>query len=97
MRHLISAISSIAIMTAPAVNAGTLVFEGEVEQEVLVADEAAMGGSSAAWVVPLIAIAVIGLAISSGGDDDDDEGEEANPCQEIRASIAVEPQPCLIK
>ncbi len=91
MKYLTTAISAIAIMTAPLATAGTLVFEGEVEQEVLVADEAPMGGSNAAWIVPLIAIAVIGLAISSGGDDDDDEVRE---CREIAASVAVEPEPC---
>ena len=84
----------VSLSLALPAHAGSLVFEGEVENEVLVADEA-MGGSNASWIIPLIAIGVIALAVSSGGDDDDDDEESCSSEKpDIGPAAAVEPAPC---
>lgn len=77
MKPLVIVPATLAAMAAPAI-AGTLVFEAEEEQEIIIAEDEPMGSSNAAWIVPLLAIGVIGLAIASGGDDDDDDGGDDN-------------------
>ena len=67
MKQLIAAVSALLIAT-PAV-AGNL--DTFVAPEEPMVEEAPMGGSNAAWIVPLLAIALIAVAASS--DDDDDE------------------------
>ena len=65
MKNLVTAAAILCMATAAS--AGNLAeFEEPVEEQ------AAMGGSNAAWIIPLIAI--IAIAASSGGDDSD-EGE----------------------
>jgi hypothetical protein len=64
MKHLIAA-AAIAAMTTPAFAGNLDVFEAPAEPEMV--EEAPMGGSNAAWLIPLIAIIAIAAA-SSGGD-----------------------------
>ena len=68
------ATTTAALLLAGTAFAGNLVFEAPVEEEVVVQEEP-MGGSNAAWLVPLLAIGLIALAVS-GGDDDDDDGDD---------------------
>jgi hypothetical protein len=63
-------LTAAALVFAGSAYAGNVVFEAPVEEEVVVED-APMGSSNAAWVVPLIALAAIALVVSN--DDDDDE------------------------
>ena len=64
-------------MLATASYAGNLVFEAEEEEEIVIAEEP-MGSSNASWIIPLLAIGVIGLAIASSQDDDDDEDDNGS-------------------
>ncbi len=73
MKFLTASISAFAFAAAGTASAGNLVFEAEEEQEVIIVEDEPMGSSNAAWIVPLLAIGVIGLAIASSGDDDDDD------------------------
>ncbi len=62
-----------ALLMAGQAFAGNLVFEAPAEQEIIVAEPAApMGGSNAAWLIPVIGLAAIAYAISNDDDDDDD-------------------------
>ena len=74
----IVAYTAAAIIAAGTAFAGTLVFEAEEEEEIIIADEEPMGSSNASWIVPLLAIGVIGLAIASSGDDDDDDDDSGS-------------------
>ncbi len=56
-----------ATISATAASAGSLVYTAPVET--MVVDDAPMG-SSGAWIIPLIAIGLIALAISSSDSDD---------------------------
>ena len=58
-----------AFMLAGTVNAGSVAYVAPAEP-MMVEDDAPMG-SSGAWIIPLIAIALIALAISQ--DDEPDE------------------------
>jgi hypothetical protein len=63
------------MLLASTAYAGNLIFEAEEEEEIIIAEEP-MGSSNASWIVPLLAIGIIGLAIAASQDDDDDEDEE---------------------
>jgi hypothetical protein len=41
------------------------VFEAPVEEEIIVAEPAPMGGSNAAWIIPVIGLAAVAYAISN--------------------------------
>lgn len=70
MKFVIS--TAVALLMAGQAFAGALVFEAPVEQEVIVAEPAApIGGSNAAWIIPVIALAAIAYAIANDDDDDD--------------------------
>ena len=67
MKKLIAS-AAILALTTPAF-AGTIdTFEAPPEP---VVEDTPMGGSNAAWIVPLIAIIAIAAAASSDDDDDD--------------------------
>ncbi len=64
-----------AFVVSTSVQAGNLVFEAPVEEEVMEEEEMApMGSSAAGWLVPLLAIVAIGIAASS--DDDSSSSSE---------------------
>lgn len=65
-----------ALLMAGQAFAGALVFEAPAEAEVIVAEPAPMGGSNAAWIIPVIGLAAIAYAISNDSDDDDDDDTE---------------------
>lgn len=64
-----------ALLLAGQAFAGNLVFEAPAEQEIIVAEPAPapMGGSNAAWLIPVIGLAAIAYAVSNDDDDDDTE------------------------
>lgn len=53
-----------ALLLAGQAFAGTLVFEAP-EEPVVIAEPEPMGGSNAAWLIPVIGIAAIAYAISN--------------------------------
>ncbi len=63
--------TAVALLLAGQAFAGALVFEAP-EEPVVVAEPAPMGGSNAAWIIPVIGLAAIAYAISNDDDDDDD-------------------------
>jgi hypothetical protein len=63
--------TAVALVLAGQAFAGALVFEAP-EEPVVVAEPAPMGGSNAAWIIPVLGLAAIAYAISN--DDDDDDG-----------------------
>ena len=64
--------TAVALVLAGQAFAGNLVFEAP-EEPVVVAEPAPMGGSNAAWIIPVIGLAAIAYAISNDDDDDDDD------------------------
>ena len=54
-----------ALLLAGQAFAGALVFEAPVEEEIIVAEPAPMGGSNAAWIIPEIGLAAVAYAISN--------------------------------
>jgi len=66
MKKLVGATAILLLTSTNAFYAGNL-SEFEAPEEVIVDDEP-MGGSNAAWIIPLIAI--IAIAASSGGNGD---------------------------
>ena len=64
--------TAVALLLAGQAFAGALVFEAP-EEPVVVAEPAPMGGSNAAWLIPVIGLAAIAYAISNDDDDDDDD------------------------
>ena len=64
--------TAVALVLAGQAFAGALVFEAP-EEPVVVAEPAPMGGSNAAWLIPVIGLAAIAYAISNDDDDDDDD------------------------
>ena len=64
--------TAVALVLAGQAFAGDLVFEAP-EEPVVVAEPAPMGGSNAAWLIPVIGLAAIAYAISNDDDDDDDD------------------------
>ena len=63
--------TAVALVLAGQAFAGALVFEAP-EEPVVVAEPAPMGGSNAAWIIPVLGLAAIAYAISNDDDDDDD-------------------------
>ena len=63
--------TAVALVLAGQAFAGALIFEAP-EEPVVVAEPAPMGGSNAAWLIPVIGLAAIAYAISNDDDDDDD-------------------------
>ena len=74
MKFVLAAACSFAMATQAT--AGNLVFEAEEEEEIIIVEEEPMGSSNASWIIPLLAIGIIGLAVASSGDDDDDDGDD---------------------
>ena len=68
---LIVTTAAAAFLLANQAIAGALVFEAPAEP-VVVAEPEPMGGSNAAWLIPVIGLAAIAYAISNDSDDDDD-------------------------
>jgi hypothetical protein len=62
--------TAVALLLAGQAFAGNLVFEAPAEPAV-VATPAPMGGSNAAWLIPVIGLAAIAYAISNDSNDDD--------------------------
>lgn len=54
-----------ALLLAGQAFAGALVFEAPVEEEIIVAEPAPMGGFNAAWIIPVIGLAAVAYAISN--------------------------------
>lgn len=76
MKLIVSTAAAMALLAGQAF-AGNLVFEAPAEQEIIVAEPAApMGGSNAAWLIPVIGLAAIAYAISNDDDDDDTEEDD---------------------
>jgi hypothetical protein len=50
--------------------AGNLIMEAPAEPVVVVEEPAGSMGSSGAWLIPLLALGVIALAVSSSDDED---------------------------
>ena len=67
--------TAVALVLAGQAFAGNLVFEAP-EEPVVVAEPAPMGGSNAAWLIPVLGLAAIAYAISNDDDDDDDDTTE---------------------
>lgn len=53
-----------ALLLAGQAFAGALVFEAP-EEPVIIAEPAPQGGSNAAWLIPVIGLAAIGIAIAN--------------------------------
>ncbi len=69
--------TAVALLLAGQAFAGNLVFEAP-EEPVVVAAPAPMGGSNAAWLIPVIGLAAIAYAISNDNSDDDTPGQNNN-------------------
>ena len=63
--------TAVALLLAGQAFAGNLVYEAPAEP-VVVAEPAPMGGSNAAWIIPVIGLAAIAYAIANNNNDDDD-------------------------
>ncbi len=57
--------TAMALLLAGQAMAGALIFEAPVEEEVIVSEPAPMGGSNAAWIIPVIGLAAVAYAISN--------------------------------
>ncbi|MEO0342212.1 MAG: hypothetical protein AAF198_02125 [Pseudomonadota bacterium] len=68
MKNLLVAVSTAAFLASQGVAGGL------DEPVVDAVDVAAAPATSAAWIIPLVAVALVALAVS-GSDDDDDEEE----------------------
>ena len=76
MKFVLATVCSFALATQAI--AGNLVFEAGEEEEIIIVEDEPMGSSNASWIIPLLAIGVIGLAIASSSDDDDDDDGNGN-------------------
>ena len=74
--------TAVALLLAGQAFAGALVFEAP-EEPVVVAEPAPMGGSNAAWLIPVIGLAAIAYAISNDDDDDDDDTDRSRPTSDL--------------
>ncbi len=61
--------TAVAALLAGQAFAGNLVFEAP-QEPVVVAEPAPMGGSNAAWIIPVIGLAAIAYAIANDNNDD---------------------------
>lgn len=62
MKYLVT--TAAALLLAGQAFAGNLVFEAP-EEPVVVAEPAPMGGSNAAWLIPVIGLAAIAYAVAN--------------------------------
>ncbi|MFO1105646.1 MAG: hypothetical protein U1E34_06065 [Amaricoccus sp.] len=62
---LIATTAAAAALLAGQAFAGNLVYEAPAEPAVVTAPAAPMGGSNAAWLIPVIGLAAIAYAISN--------------------------------
>jgi len=69
--------TAVALLLAGEAFAGNLVFEAP-QEPVVVAQPAPMGGSNAAWLIPVIGLAAIAYAISNDNSDNKTPGEKNN-------------------
>ena len=76
--------TAVALVLAGQAFAGALVFEAP-EEPVVVAEPAPMGGSNAAWIIPVLGLAAIAYAISNDDDDDDDTETEDSSASDLVA------------
>lgn len=65
--------TAMSLLLASQAFAGALIFEPPVEEEIVVAEPAPMGGPNLAWLIPVLGLAAIAYAIADDGDDDDDD------------------------
>ncbi|MEO1564426.1 MAG: hypothetical protein AAFR98_13400 [Pseudomonadota bacterium] len=70
MKRFLMAVSVTALM------AGQVTAGGLEEPVVQAVEEVEQERTSAAWIIPLVAIALVALAVSSGDDDDDDDDDD---------------------
>lgn len=70
MKRFLMAVSVTALM------AGQVTAGGLEEPVVQAVEEVEQERTSAGWIIPLVAIALVALAVSSGDDDDDDDDDE---------------------
>ncbi|MEO0342211.1 MAG: hypothetical protein AAF198_02120 [Pseudomonadota bacterium] len=66
MKNLLIAVSTAAFLASQGVAGGL------DEPVVDAVDVAAAPATSAAWIIPLVAVALVALAVSGSDDDDDD-------------------------
>ncbi|TPE52626.1 hypothetical protein [Amaricoccus solimangrovi] len=64
MKLIVSTAAAALLLAGQAAFAGNLVYEAPAEP-VVVAEPAPMGGSNAAWLIPVIGLAAIAYAISN--------------------------------
>jgi hypothetical protein len=62
MKYLVT--TAAALLLAGQASAGALVFE-PVEEPIIIAEPAPVGGSNAAWLIPVIGLAAIAYAIAN--------------------------------
>ena len=67
--------TAVALLLAGQAFAGNLVFEAP-EEPMVVAEPAPMGGSNAAWIIPVIGLAAIAYAISNDNNNNDNNTTE---------------------
>ncbi len=64
--------TAVALVLAGQAFAGNLVFEAP-EEPMVVAEPAPMGGSNAAWLIPVIGLAAIAYAISNDDNNNNND------------------------
>ncbi len=69
--------TAVALLLAGQAFAGNLVFEAP-QEPVVVAQPAPMGGSNAAWLIPVIGLAAIAYAISNDNNNNDNSNGNNN-------------------
>ena len=69
--------TAVALLLAGQAFAGNLVFEAPAEP-VVVATPAPMGGSNAAWLIPVIGLAAVAYAISNDSSDNNSPNNNNN-------------------
>ena len=73
MKTLVSAAALSLALSAPAFAGG---FAAEVVEPVIVAPAEPAPSSSMTIIVPIVALALIALAVTGGDDDDDDDDDD---------------------
>lgn len=66
MKFLLATVTAAALATSAT--AGTVTFDAPVEPDVIVVEDPGSMGGSGVWLIPLLAIGLIALAVSSNND-----------------------------
>ena len=76
---------ALAIALATPAWSGNLAYEAPAEPPVVIAEQPGSMAGSGAWLIPLIAIGLVGLAVSQGDDPpkDDEPEEPEEPCVSV--------------